>query len=87
MAHIVSATSGSSFIDINGNILKTEINPNAYYFIDWSKMSSVQDLVTILAAAGFHYSPSHPNFELIKPLLDLENPVIPQQNPVIPQQN
>jgi len=80
MTETFTSVSGSTFIDINGNSTKTkEINPNAYYFIDWSKMSKVEELVTILAAVGFNFSPSHPNFEKIKPLLDLENPVIPNQ--------
>jgi hypothetical protein len=80
MATIVSAVSGSSLLDINGETPKSkEVNPNGYYFIDWTKMSSVQDLVVILAAVGFNFSPSHPHFESIKPLLDLDNPVIPNQ--------
>jgi hypothetical protein len=80
MAQIVSAVSGSTLLDINGEQPKNkEVNPNGYYFIDWNKMSSVQDLVVILAAVGFNFSPSHPHFESIKPLLDLENPVIPNQ--------
>lgn len=80
MTKTFTAVSGSTLLDINGEQPKNkEINPKGYYFVDWTKMSNVQDLVVILAAVGFNFSPSHPHFDAIKPLLDLENPVIPNQ--------
>jgi hypothetical protein len=81
MAQILTETTGS-INEIGGvklNQTNTEVNPNGFYFVDWNKMSNVQDLITILAAVGFNFSPSHPHFDTIKPLLDLENPVIPNQ--------
>lgn len=83
MAQILTETTGSineiGGYKINKTIGDTEINPKGFYFVDWNKMSNVSDLVTILAAVGFNFSPSHPHFDTIKPLLDLENPVIPNQ--------
>lgn len=79
---LITPTSGSSLLDINGNIVsQKEINPNAYYFVDWGKLSSVQDLVTVLASMGPNFHPSHPMFEQIKPLLDLDNPITHTQQP------
>lgn len=72
--------SGSSLLDLNGNTPKQkEINPNAYYFVDWTKLTSVQDLVTVLAAMGPNFHSSHPMFEQIKHVLDLQNPILHNQ--------
>lgn len=83
MAQIIAETTGSineiGGFKINQTITNKEINPKGYYFIDWNKMNSVQDLVIILAAVGFNFSPSHPHFETIKQFLDLDNPHIPNQ--------
>lgn len=57
----------------------TEINKDALYFVDFSKMSGVEDLVLIFASMGLSFSGHHPHFETIKHLLDLTNPVIPNQ--------
>ena len=62
----------------------TEINKDALYFVDFSKMSGVEDLVLIFASMGLSFSGHHPHFETIKHLLDLTNPVIPNQ-PAPPQ--
>jgi hypothetical protein len=61
-----------------------EINKDALFFVDFSKMSGIEDLVLIFASMGLSFSGHHPHFETIKHLLDLDNPVIPN-NP-IPQQ-
>lgn len=57
----------------------TEINKDALYFVDWEKMTGVEDLVLIFASMGLSFSGRHPHFETIKHLLDLSNPVIPNQ--------
>lgn len=60
----------------------TSIDENAVYLIDFSKITSVNDLVLILASVGFSFSPKHPQFENIKQFLALDNPIplnIPQQ--------
>lgn len=46
-----------------------------FYFIDFSKLKSVEDLVTVMAAMGFGLSNKHFHFEKIKEFLDLDRPV------------
>lgn len=62
----------------------TEINKDALFLVDFSRIESVESLVLIFACMGLSFSGHHPHFETIKHLLDLDNPVIPN-NP-IPQQ-
>ena len=62
----------------------TEVNKDALYLVDFSKMNGVEDLVLIFASMGLSFSGHHPQFETIKHLLDLGNPVIP--NGGVPQQ-
>ena len=51
------------------------IQQDAVYLVDFSKMQRVEDLITILAAIGFSFSPQHPQFENIKHLLALDKPI------------
>jgi hypothetical protein len=46
-----------------------------FYFIDFSKLKNVEDLVTVLASMGFGLSNKHFQFENIKQFLDLDRPV------------
>ena len=62
----------------------TEVNKDALYLVDFSKMNGVEDLVLVFASMGLSFSGHHPQFETIKHLLDLGNPVIP--NGGVPQQ-
>jgi len=62
-----------------------EVNPNALYLVDFTKITSVNDLVLILASMGISFSAQHPHFEQVKPFLNLANPIIPQQNIVQPE--
>ena len=55
------------------------VDPNAVYLIDFAKITSVNDLVLILASIGFSFSPYHPHFEQLKPFLALDNPIPVQQ--------
>lgn len=55
----------------------TEFDPNAAYLIDFSKLTSVNDLVVILSCMGFTFSGQHPYIENVKPFLNLENPIYP----------
>ena len=48
---------------------------DAVYLVDFSKMQSIEDLVTILASIGFSFSPLHPQFNNIKHLLALDKPI------------
>lgn len=54
-----------------------EVDPNAAYLVDFSKLTSVNDLVTILACMGFTFVGSHPYIDQVKPFLNLENPMYP----------
>jgi hypothetical protein len=60
------------------------IDENALYLIDFTKITSVNDLVLILASVGFSFSPRHPHFNNIKPFLALDNP-IPTNQPILPK--
>ena len=66
-------TSGSLF-SLNVNIEQPKLNPNEelFYFVNFGKMTSVNDLIVVLQAMGFGISASHPLFEQVKPFLDLD---------------
>lgn len=63
-------TSGS--LDPNKKTTETE---EIFYFIDFSKLKNVEDLVTVLASMGFGLSNKHFNFDKVKEFLDLDRPV------------
>jgi hypothetical protein len=65
-------TTGS--LDIETSVNKTT-NEEVFYFIDFSKLKNVEDLITVLASMGFGLSNKHFNFEKIKQFLDLDRPV------------
>lgn len=67
---------------LDGNL---QIDENALYFIDFSKMTRIEDLILILASIGFTFSPKHPHFELLKQFMDINNPIYP--NKPEPQQH
>jgi hypothetical protein len=46
-----------------------------FYFIDFSKLGNVNDLVKVLASMGFGISDKNPHYEEIKQFLDLDRPV------------
>jgi hypothetical protein len=82
MEQTLTSVSGSNVIDINGLPPQpNQINPEGYYFVDWSKLTNIQDLILILASVGFNFSPSHPQFDKIVHLLDTNNPVLLNSNP------
>lgn len=68
----------------NENTQQTEINRDALYLVDFSKIDSVESLVLVFACMGLSFSGHHPHFDKIMHLLDLENAIVPN-NP-IPQQ-
>ena len=51
------------------------IQQDAVYLVDFSRMQRVEDLIIILQAVGFSFSPSHPQFTNIQHLLDLSRPI------------
>lgn len=77
---ILQAVSGSSntFLGIDGTF-----NPNPgqkpeldkAYMIDWTKLTSVNDLVLILQMLGIAFPGNHPGISEIKQFLDFNNPI------------
>ena len=51
------------------------IQQDAVYLVDFSKMQRVEDLIIVLQAVGFSFSPQHPQFNNIQHLLDLDKPI------------
>lgn len=51
------------------------IDETAVYMINWSKMTSVNDMVLILASMAIGFPGNHPNIEQLKPFLNLETPI------------
>ena len=54
-----------------------QFDPNAAYLVDFSKLTSVNDLVTILSCMGFTFAGTHPYIDNVKPFLNLDNPIYP----------
>lgn len=57
-----------------------EADKNSLYFIDWGKVTNVNDLMVIIASMGISFSPYHPAWERIKGFVDYTNPMpVPNQ--------
>lgn len=54
------------------------------YLVDFSKLSSVNDLMLVLSAMGISFPGNHPFIEQIKPFLNLDNP-FPLEQPKKPE--
>lgn len=54
---------------------QTQIQQDAVYLVDWSKLKSIEELIMLLASIGFSFSPQHPQFANIQHLLALDNPI------------
>ena len=54
-----------------------QFDPNAAYLIDFSKLTSVNDLVLVLSCMGFTFVGTHPYIDQIKQFLNLDNPIYP----------
>lgn len=52
---------------------------DALYLVDWSKVTSVNELMQIIASLGVSFSPHHPGWNMIKHLMDYTNPIKPNQ--------
>jgi hypothetical protein len=57
------------------------VDENSVYMVDWSKMTSVNDMVLILASMAIGFPGNHPNIEALKPFLNLQNPIRQQGQP------
>ena len=51
------------------------VDENAVYMVDWTKMTSVNDMVLILASMAIGFPGNHPNIQQLKQFLNLENPI------------
>jgi hypothetical protein len=60
------------------------IDETAVYMVDWSKMTSVNDMILILASMAIGFPGNHPNIQQLKPFLNLDNP-IKREQPTHPQ--
>jgi hypothetical protein len=57
------------------------IDEKAVYMVDWSKMTSVNDMVLILASMAIGFPGNHPNIQSLKPFLNLQSPIKQQGQP------
>lgn len=53
---------------------KEKLDPKMGYMVDFTKLTSVNDLVIILSAMGVSFPGNHPLIEHLTPFLNLENP-------------
>ena len=77
MAQIFQAVSGSGVL----SCAQTEFTQNvearedSMYLVDFSKLSSVQDLIMVFASMGVSFHKSHPHWKNIEKFLDLNQPI------------
>ena len=57
------------------------IDETAVYMVDWSKMTSVNDMILILASMAIGFPGNHPNIGQLKPFLNLQNPIKREPQP------
>ena len=46
-------------------------DPNSLYMVDFDKVRTPQDLITIFACIGFTFNGAHPHIEMLLPYLDI----------------
>ena len=59
---------------LDGKGTNTKLDPTMGYMVDFSKLTSVNDLMVIISAMGVSFKGDHPLIEHLKPFLNLENP-------------
>ena len=59
----------------SSDTLETTPKESTFYFVDFSKMNKVEDLVLVLSALGFGIESRNPYFNQIKEFLNLDNPI------------
>ncbi len=62
-------------------LVQQEPDKNSLYMVDFNKVKTPQDLITIFACIGFTFSGAHPHIELLTQYLDLNNPIPNPQQP------
>ena len=55
--------------------IKKDENVETFYYVNFSKLTNVNDLMLVLASMGFGISDKNPGYENIKQFLDLDKPV------------
>lgn len=87
MGQIIQAVSGSGVLSGAQSEFKAnvEVREDSMYLVDFSKLTSVQDLITVFASMGVSFHKSHPHFKNIERFLDLNQP-IPLNRPQVPQE-
>ena len=63
---------------------KQDLLKDHLYMIDFSKLTSVNDLIMIFASMGIGFPSDHPNIDKLKPFLNLQNPISTKQPDFIP---
>ena len=64
---------------------KTEVKEGYMYMIDFTKLTSVNDLILILASMGIVFPFDHPNIGQLGKFLNLNNPIpLPTEQPKKP---
>ena len=59
---------------------------DSLYMVDFDKVKTPQDLITIFACIGFTFSGAHPHIDMLVQYLDLQNPIpSPQQQQAAPK--
>ena len=53
------------------------LKPDAFYLIDYNKVTTIEDVKVIFDAIGFNFIGVHPRINAVKHLLDLDNPIFP----------
>ncbi len=62
-----------------GGADQAALDVNAFYLLDYNKVTTVDDIKRILEAIGFNFVATHPRIHLIADLLDRDNPIYPPQ--------
>jgi len=53
------------------------LKPDAFYLIDYTKVTTIEDVKSIFEAIAFNFVGNHPRINTVKHLLDLNNPLLP----------
>ena len=56
-----------------------KLDEKAVYMVDWSRMTSVNDMVLVLASMAIGFPGNHPNIGQLTQFLNLDNPIYPNQ--------
>ena len=59
------------------------VDETSVYMVDWSKMTSVNDMVLILASMAIGFPGKHPNIQSLKPFLNLQSPIKREPQPEV----